>query len=304
MRSSPFSQSSLLLVGAGVVIGAGFAAIQGLKSPVGNGVAPVAAPVRAEGSAFGTPSTSANGANGLITGGTHTETVAHSSNVLAAGDHHIEAKVSPSGKVEIFIYGQKERQLQPIPTLGLDLLMEVEATVPGEDSVPVPMTAKPYPTDPKGTASRFVGQFDRRDNKQNVGLNVTLPIQNQTYRVQFQAENLAGTPTEVAMPQAVSSSEADKLFLTPGGLYTEADIAANGRKTATQKYGMQMSAHDPKPQPGDRICPITDTKANPRFAWIVGGKTYLFCCPPCIEEFVTRAKTKPSTIKAPEAYTR
>lgn len=104
------------------------------------------------------------------------------------------------------------------------------------------------------------------------------------------------------MPVSVSDKAAQKLFLTPGGLYTAADISANGNMTAKQKYGNQMSAHNPHPKSGDRICPITDTVSNPKFAWIVGGKSYNFCCPPCIEEFVKTAKEKPQTVKAPDAY--
>ena len=56
------------------------------------------------------------------------------------------------------------------------------------------------------------------------------------------------------------------------------------------------------PKPGDKICPITDTKANPKCTWIVGGKTYQFCCPPCIDEFVRLAKENPDKVKDPEEY--
>ncbi|NDG64303.1 MAG: YHS domain-containing protein [Planctomycetes bacterium] len=56
------------------------------------------------------------------------------------------------------------------------------------------------------------------------------------------------------------------------------------------------------PKNGDLTCPITMTKANPNFTWIVAGKTYAFCCPPCIDEFVLMAKTNPSAIKDPEEY--
>jgi multiple sugar transport system substrate-binding protein len=38
------------------------------------------------------------------------------------------------------------------------------------------------------------------------------------------------------------------------------------------------------------ICPISKTKAAPKFSWVVGGKTYQFCCPPCVDEFVQTAK--------------
>jgi YHS domain-containing protein len=239
-------------------------------------------------------------------GGTHADAEPHSANILSAGDCHIEAQLSKEGRLELFIYGQKERQPYPISTLGLDLPMEAEAVIPGESGTPIPLKAKPYPSEPAGTSSRFVGQFDRRSEQEQVGLNLTIPLDDKTYRVQWRPENLvpgqlAAAP-DPAMPQAVTSDTAQRLFLTPGGLYTADDVAANGTATATQKYGSQMSMHNAHPKPGDRICPITDTVANPKFSWIIGGKSYQFCCPPCIEEFVKKAKEKPQSIKAPETY--
>lgn len=111
---------------------------------------------------------------------------------------------------------------------------------------------------------------------------------------------LADTPKKVKDAKATERS----LFLTPGGVYTKADIKANGNKTVTEKYPHFMAAHDAKPKKGDRICPITDTKANPKLTWVVSGKTYQFCCPPCVTEFVTKAKTAPGSIKGPEAYVK
>jgi YHS domain-containing protein len=65
-----------------------------------------------------------------------------------------------------------------------------------------------------------------------------------------------------------------------------------------------MAAHDLKPKQGDKICPITLTKANPKFTWVVGGKEYAFCCPPCVDEFVKAAKEHPDEIKEPRDYVR
>jgi YHS domain-containing protein len=113
----------------------------------------------------------------------------------------------------------------------------------------------------------------------------------------------AGSLT-VRMTGPVGSSKERELYLTPGGIYTAADIKANGNQLPTQKFRGVRVNHDLKPKPGDRICPITLTKANPGYTWVVGGKAYLFCCPPCVEEFVTTAKTDPAGIKAPEEYVK
>ncbi len=74
------------------------------------------------------------------------------------------------------------------------------------------------------------------------------------------------------------------------------------RTTASEKYRGFRSEHDLHPQPGDTVCPITGTKANPKCAWIVGGQRYTFCCPPCIDEFVKLAKERPEQILAPGEY--
>ena len=248
------------------------------------------------------PSAGAGSPAGAISN--HVETVLHSANVQAAGDFHVEAQLNYEGTLVLYIYGAKEKQLFPLPVSTLDFGMEATAIISGEGSEPLSLTARPVATDPPGQTSRFMGSIGRSINSMQVGLSLTLPIENRTYRLQWRPEHLipgAQLP-DASMPQAVGSDEAQKLFLTPGGLYTDADIAANGRQTATQKYGSQMSQHNAHPKQGDRICPITDTAANPKFAWIVGGKTYTFCCPPCIEEFVKRAKEKPAAIKAPQSY--
>lgn len=111
-----------------------------------------------------------------------------------------------------------------------------------------------------------------------------------------------GAAEHEGMPEGASLSEARKLYLTPGGAYTAADIAANGSTTASERYEGQMAKHDTKPKSGDLLCPITMTKANPRFSWVINGQTYLFCCPPCIDEFVQLAKEHPEELKAPEDY--
>ena len=118
-----------------------------------------------------------------------------------------------------------------------------------------------------------------------------------------QPEKAGGHDDHDHKPVKVNVSEEDReLYLTPGGKYTEADITANGGAVAAAKFKGIKATHDVEPQPGDVLCPISMTKANPKFPWVVGGKTYLFCCPPCVDEFVALAKEKPDRIKEPEFY--
>ncbi len=103
-------------------------------------------------------------------------------------------------------------------------------------------------------------------------------------------------------PSGIDDEAERNLYLQPGGAYTLADIEANGKQTATQKFKSFVPKHDLKPKVGDKICPITLTKSNPKCTWVVGGKEYQFCCPPCVEEFVKLAKEKPLEIKDPDSY--
>lgn len=236
----------------------------------------------------------------------HVETVTHSANVQAAGDYHIEAQIDRQGRIVLYIYGAKEKQLFPIPVTASDAGMEASAVIIGDGSESLSVTARPVATDPPGMTSRFVAELGRTVETMQVGLSLTIPIEGRSYRLQWRPEHLipAAQLADASMPAAVGDAEAQKLFLTPGGLYTEADIKANGSQTATQKYGSQMSQHNAHPKPGDQLCPISETVANQKFSWIIGGKKYLFCCPPCIEEFVKRAKEKPTSIKKPESYVK
>ncbi|MCX6367480.1 MAG: hypothetical protein NTX57_12335 [Armatimonadetes bacterium] len=236
----------------------------------------------------------------------HIETVQHSANVQAAGDYHIEAQIDRQGRIVLYIYGAKEKQLFPIPVMAPDMGMEASAVTKGDGSESLTVTARPVATDPPGMTSRFVAELGRTVETMQVGLSLTIPIAGHSYRLQWRPEHLVpgAQLADAAMPAAVGDAEAQKLFLTPGGLYTDADIKANGSQTATQKYGSQMSQHNAHPKPGEALCPISETAANPKFAWVIGGKKYLFCCPPCIEEFVKWAKEKPESIKKPESYVK
>lgn len=144
----------------------------------------------------------------------------------------------------------------------------------------------------KDAVHALVAEIGRSERRMRVSFN-----SKERFRFSFEAES-------TVMPQTVTADAARDLYLTPKGLYTAADIEANGSTTAAEKYRGFHSAHDFGPKPGDRICPITQTKANPQCAWIVGGKKYLFCCPPCIDEFVKLAKESPEQVKDPVEYVK
>jgi hypothetical protein len=104
------------------------------------------------------------------------------------------------------------------------------------------------------------------------------------------------------MPAKKIGDEEQKTFFEPAGLYTNADITANGDSVPAVKFKGIKATHDDNPKRGEKICPISKTKANPKFIWVVGGQKYEFCCVPCIEEFVDLAKTKPGDVRSPADY--
>jgi len=106
------------------------------------------------------------------------------------------------------------------------------------------------------------------------------------------------------MPAQLPESEEQQLHLSPGGKYTMADIEANGRMVPSQKYRVFQARHDYNPVIGDRLCPVTRTKANDSCTWTINGHVYQFCCPPCIDEFVWLAKQHPNPLLPPEAYVK
>jgi hypothetical protein len=105
------------------------------------------------------------------------------------------------------------------------------------------------------------------------------------------------------MPESdLSGEEERKLFLTPGGIYTEEDIKANGSTVPSVKFKGFKAKHDANPKKGDRICPVTFTLANKMCTWIVQGEEYQFCCPPCLGNFIELAKQHPEQVKHSHEY--
>ena len=101
-------------------------------------------------------------------------------------------------------------------------------------------------------------------------------------------------------PEAIAAEW--QLYRTPGGKYTLADIEANGEQLPSQKFRDFVARHELNARAGDVLCPVTRTKANSACEWIIDGRGYQFCCPPCIDEFVRLAKERPDQVKPPEAY--
>jgi hypothetical protein len=216
---------------------------------------------------------------------------------IVKGQYHAEIVLEKKGVLRLHTLGKNTAQVQEVD------LQKIEAAARVEDfkgSTPLPFEAAPVPEDSKGKTSRFVAKLPQPLRGKTLFITVPITINSQRYRFSFA---LAQDPhDDDGMPLKIVDEEERKLYLTPGGKYTQADIEANGKLTASQKYDVSGWIHDLRPKVGEALCPITLTKANPACTWIVGGKKYSFCCPPCIDSFVEIAKTQPDQIKDPDAY--
>ena len=217
---------------------------------------------------------------------------------IGEGDHHYHAEVAveKGGVLALYTLGADAAKAQEIDAQ----VLSAQVSPHGESgSASVDLMPSPQLGDEPGKTARFKGRIPNvyRGRPLTVAV-ANVDIDGRRFRLEFDA---GAAPDENAV---LADEEERRLFLTPGGKYTEADIEANGRMTVSTKFSNVKAEHDLSPAPGARVCPITQIKATSKFAWAVGGKSYEFCCPPCIDEFVKVAKEHPEQVKAPESYVK
>jgi len=218
---------------------------------------------------------------------------------LGRDSYHVEPVFERDGVLRMYLLGADETRLQETGRQTLTAYVRAKS---GGEALPMPIVAEPQEGDADDKTSRFKGLLP--ESLRGVAVEVTIPnlrIDGERFRVAFSSVPRVAA---VAMPAPLPGDEAATLFLTPGGLYTAADIEANGRRTPQQTFAKFRAKHDADPKVGDRLCPISETKANPACTWVVAGKTYEFCCPPCVEEFVRMAKETPDAIRDPDFYVK
>jgi hypothetical protein len=215
---------------------------------------------------------------------------------LADDRYHVEALVEQGGQLRIFTLGRDPTEMIDVELQPLTAYVRREQLA----AVVVKLEPDPQPDDPPGRTSQFAGQLP--SELEGIPLRVTvtgLRIGRSRYRLGFVWGDDLHLPT---MPAKVEDEEERRLYLVAGGRYSEADIEANGGLTPSEKFAGFRAEHDFNTQPGDPLCPITRTKANPQCDWTIDGQRYEFCCPPCIDEFVRMAKEEPERIESPDAY--
>jgi hypothetical protein len=224
---------------------------------------------------------------------------AHGGTIVSVGrdSYHVEAVFAEGGLLKLFTLGRDETRVIDVERQVLTGYVKAPGS---ERSTAVTFQPEPQPGDSEGKTSQFVAALP--PDLDSHPLEVTIPsvrIDGERFRIAF-ASQVA--EHEAAMPEKVADEDEEALYLTPGGKYTADDIEANGRMTVSQKFKGFKAAHDMHPKTGDKVCPITLTKANPKCAWVVAGKEYEFCCPPCVDEFIRMAKKEPEKIEEPSAY--
>ena len=224
---------------------------------------------------------------------------AHGGIVIPIGSdsYHAEAVIEKDGVFRLLMLGADETRIQEVDVQAVKAYIKAAGDT---DATPIDMQATPQDGDAPGRTSQFVGQLP--ESVIGKAIDVTIPnlrIGTERFRVGF---TTAVEQHDSGMPAAVTGSEEQQLYFTAAGKYSEADIQANGPLSAGAKFRGFMSKHDMSPKPGDFICPVTFTKANPKIQWQVNGKKYLFCCPPCVDEFVRMAKEEPENLQEPEEF--
>lgn len=212
-------------------------------------------------------------------------------------DHyHVEALLEQGGVLKLFTFGEEVTKVVEVESQVLTARFKTT----GAEEVSVLLMPVPRPSDTPGKTSHFSGKVPPSLIGKPLVVSVaSLKIAGKEFPVNFEIKSPAHDH-EVPSP----TEDEEKLYLTPGGKYTERDIAANGNLTVSRKYEGFKAEHGAKPEKGDRLCPVSRMKADAWCAWIVGEKSYQFCCPPCIEEFVKRAKHRPEEVKDPEQYVK
>ncbi len=216
---------------------------------------------------------------------------------IGSDSYHAEAVIEKDGSFRLLTLGADESRIKEVDVQLIKAYVKASGDT---ETSSIDLVATQQDGDSEGKTSQFVGKLPAALVGQ--AIDVTIPnlrIASERFRIGFTTKV---EQHDNGMPAAVTGDEEQKLYFTPGGKYTEADIKANGKLTAGTKFKGFMSKHDMNPKPGEKICPVTFTKANAKIEWQVDGKKYIFCCPPCVDEFVRMAKEEPDELKAPEDY--
>jgi hypothetical protein len=173
--------------------------------------------------------------------------------VVSLGDDefHAEVVLAADGKLYLFTLGADETSVVTVPVEPLPALLKGAG-----DPVAVEVTFTPAPQsgDPPGTTSRFAVAVPTTVTGRPLELTVpNLTIEGKRFRF---TTPVGPVDHATEMPAKVTDDAERQLYLVPGGAYTAADIDANSRCTASEKFKGFRAKHDSHPKAGDRLCPV------------------------------------------------
>ncbi len=203
---------------------------------------------------------------------------------LDGGSQHLHAEVvvGPTGALQVYALGEAPTDATAFE--GKSVLAEFRTD---DDPSPYTVVLHPDPAASGAPAPRLGGKLPGERLGRRMRLDARgLVIQGEAYSLRFEWRSELSA-AEVAR---LVAEEQRGLYLRAGGRYTEDDIAANGRRTAADKFRGLKAEHAVHPKSGGSLCPTAGLSADPRFEWVVGGQRLRFCCPQCIDEFVASAK--------------
>ncbi|MBI2806266.1 MAG: hypothetical protein HYX68_14905 [Planctomycetes bacterium] len=203
----------------------------------------------------------------------------------------MEVLVEADGRIHLFLSG--EHTEEAVEVLRQLLIAQVKRQgESGSTSVVLRPAEKPGASDEK--TSHFIGRFspELMESRLSVSI-VKLAIDGRDFAFQFELPDRRDGKKRAAEIERA-------LVLASKGKYTQADVEAAEKQLPSEKYLGIIVVHDLRAKTGDSLCPVTRAKTDPRIRWQVNGRTYQFCCPPCIVEFVGAAQASSKTMVAPE----
>ena len=226
--------------------------------------------------------------------------------VFELGKYHAEFTVDHDKKeCTVVVLSSDEKNPQPIKVAAMELMLTTNETKTTDGKVIPRLTIKLLPKNDAGSkGSIFVGSDAGLGSPANFAGIVIGEIDGKPSQGEFKEEVEGHGHVASSKTTGKPTEREATLFLTPGGIYTAADIEKNGRVVPSVKFQGIAWSHDDDLKKGDKVCPVTDNKADAQCVWYVNGKKYEFCCPPCLEKFVGWAKNQPDKVKAPEAYVK
>src|SRR5262249_28619070 len=148
---------------------------------------------------------------------------------IGVDNYHVEAIFEKNGVVRVYTLGKDEARVEEFESQTLTAYARPAA---GGEAAAFKLKPVPQPGATQGKTSLFVGTLPREMWGKRVEVTVpSIRIAGARYRFAFATPEADGHDEP---PMPVKADDERKLYLMPGGKYTEADIKANGFMTASQ----------------------------------------------------------------------